>query len=217
MRRCLSIGLPAALLAFGAVQSAAAQVPLQSIEQAKQVRRALAGGAECLLATRMGSVKVFLAKFPTSKDGVRMARVLVAGDCVDGSSGTQELMFSPDVIRGALFKAMYIQKYSGANVRMMPNAPDFALDVGANPAALADPYLAVRKFGACVVARDPRASRDLVLAKVETDAEYTAFAALREPLATCAGAIADLPPVSRSMVVGAVAEVLYRSTEPVGG
>lgn len=204
-----------ALLSMVSAQALPAPVfaqgkPLSTLEQAKEVRRSLDYGARCLLRTRPDNVRHFLGLFPDSKDGVRAAAYLIRTDCVDGAAGPIDLTFAPSVLRGALFKALYIAEHADGAPPIAANSPDYRIEAHGAGADAARDYAADRQFADCVVRKDPDAARAMVLAEVESPAEMAARARLDPDLGACTTQKDAV--YSRMKLSGLIAESLYRLT-----
>ncbi len=202
-------------LALGTSGIAPAQVPgevlkqqIATTDQARHARRVLAGGAQCLLSDRPSNVRAFLKMFPQSKDAARSATYLNQGDCVDGASGGQQMNFGPTMLRGAIYKAMYVRDFAG-KAPEMGSAPDYTVDARGQDAAAVKNYVADRQFAACVIRAKPDLARAYVLAEPEGNAEFDALKALQPTIEDCTSSDRDAP-MTRSTISGLVSEVLYR-------
>lgn len=188
--------------------------PVGTMEQAKFARRVLVNGVTCLLDQRPSNVRSFLKMFPDGKDAARAATYLNQGDCVDGQSGGQQMRFGPAMLRGAIYKAMYIRAF-GTAVPELGATPGFAAETDGQSSDAGRAYVAARAFGECVVRRDPGTARALVLAEVESTDERKALTAIAPSFAGCMQK--DQPELTRAGVTGVIAEVLYRLSKPESG
>ncbi len=199
---------------------ALAQVPgevlkqqIATTDQARQARRVLAGGVQCLLDQRPSNVRSFLKQFPETKDSERAATYLNKGDCVDGSSGGQQMRFGESILRGAIYRAMYIRDFS--NSKTDPDlgaAPDYTAESRGQAPAVVKNYVADRRFAECVIKAKPNLARDYVLAEPEGQAEFDALATLQPTIESCTPQNRKAA-MTRSTVSGLVSEVLYRMSK----
>ena len=203
---------------------ALAQVPgevlkqqIATTDQARHARRVLAGGVQCLLDERPSNVRTFLKQFPETKDSARSATYLNQGDCVDGSSGGQQMRFGESILRGAIYKAMYIREFSNSKTDpAIGAAPNYMAESrGQDPGVVKD-YIADRHFAECVIRAKPVLARDYVLAEPEGQEEFDALATLQPTIESCTAEDRKAA-MTRATVSGLVSEVLYRMTKSGNG
>jgi hypothetical protein len=186
-----------------------------TMSQAQQARRALATGAECLLRQKPSNVRSFLRMYPDSRDAARTATYLNRGECVDGSTGAISMQFSATALRGALFKASYINDYADAAPTLIAAPLTVQADVAGQDAIAAESFVVQRRFAECVVRREPVKARSAVLADTESAAEQSALIALQPAFEAC---LQDKQPeMTKSMFAGVLAETLYRMAGPANG
>lgn len=202
-------------IAFAQVPGEVLKQQIATTDQARHARRVIAGGAQCLLSDRPSNVRAFLKMFPASKDAARSATYLNQGDCVDGSSGGQQMNFGATMLRGAIYKAMYIEDFSG-KVPLLGTALDYAVDSRGQDPGVAKEYVADRRFAECVIKAKPDLSRAYVLAAPEEQAEFDALTALQPTIEDCRQAD-QTGDFTRSKVSNLVSEVLYRMTKSEKG
>jgi hypothetical protein len=177
-----------------------------------EAQRVMFAYAECVAKAFRGQVERYLATFPGSSASDQMALRIAADDCL----GSGELRFQPDLFRGALYQALYQRSFKGRFVDIS-DAP--AVDYGAGRET-ADPdvgaiQVELRQFGDCVVRRDQKTARDLVMSRINSDAEDSAFANLGPSLNACLVQGSQLR-FSRSVLRGLTAETLYRLSAAKG-
>jgi len=190
------------------------QQPLSSFSQAQKARQDLDFGAVCLLRREQDSVKHFLGLYPYSDDASRMSAYLAKNECIDGSAGPIELQFSPEIVRGVLYKALYDRDFANAASALAPSSPNYAAEAQGQPDS--QEYVATRSFADCVARKSPAAARALVMADAESSAELAAVHDLQMDLDPCmtAGKVA---PLNRARLAGLLAEALYRISDKQGG
>ncbi|UVO52143.1 hypothetical protein M0208_17090 [Sphingomonas sp. SUN019] len=202
-----------AMTALPAAAQMQTEIPkaVGTMSQAQQARRALATGAQCLLREKPSNVRSFLRMDPDSRDAARTATYLNRGDCVDGSTGSISMQFSAAALRGALFKASYINDYADA----APPLTNTPVAVQGDVSAGQDNPVKQRRFTECVIRRDPAAARAVVLADTESAAEQAALIALQPAFEACLSEKSG--DMTKSMFAGVLAETLYQMAGPTGG
>lgn len=155
----------------------------------------------CVMMQHLGGVQRALA-LPDDAAIERALSKLATDDCLL----TGQLRMSPPLLRGAIYRAMYVREFSylsqAARAAVIPAAGQPGEEVDAAPSIT---------FGGCVAKLASEAARDLVMASPASRSEDQALAALRPALADC------LPPkqqvrLTRWGLQATLAEALYRRT-----
>jgi hypothetical protein len=216
-----------AALAFGALIAAppvAAQEPLiaptashtvgaspaeisskRSLSDMDRGRVAGAEYARCIAKRSPKRVDAVLA-MPTAEAYRGAIAKLATGDCLAGG----QLRFNGGVLRGALFVELYRQR-STAEARGDAWARSFVpLDVNAPFGRDEAQQAFVLRFADCVVRRSPAVARNVVLLPTASAEQEAALKQLRPNLGPCFPAGLTTK-ISKAMLEGALAEVLYRT------
>jgi hypothetical protein len=179
-----------------------AVLPNRKMSDDDKARQVTNDFARCLVKQNGRKVQSVLER-PVSGESFRALKKFVDGECLLISD---ELGMPPTILRGALFRALYIRDF-GKQAPLAPGvAIDYVSEAGANPQLLQLGTL--RAFGSCVAKLNPQAARALVLADVASTAEAEALGLVRPALADCLkdGSLK----LSRGVLQGTLAEVLYR-------
>jgi hypothetical protein len=177
-----------------------------SLESGPVARRVMAAFARCILSRSRRDAEQFLGALPRSVDADRLASRIVTHECV----GSGRLQFSSSLFRGALYEVLYLADFARRHPALA-DAPVVTY-TSADPATLTDHqrgWLALARFGDCVVRALPAQARALVVSEVDSDSEQRAFAALMPALGGCLVQGSQLS-FSRPMLRGVIAESLYR-------
>ncbi|MDQ2893598.1 MAG: hypothetical protein M3R64_11000 [Pseudomonadota bacterium] len=172
-----------------------------------RARIAMAEFARCTVDRRAIAMRRVLS-LPIEKLDGSVWMPLADTECL--ASG--EMRFQPRIMRGALFSEL-VRRRAVETARggawTFPVMPYDAV-------ALADPAnrvtqldAALLAFADCVVKRDPVGAQAVIVAPTATEAESVAIAALAPNLGPCLPAGQTIK-LSRSILEGAVAEILYR-------
>jgi hypothetical protein len=178
-----------------------------------EAQRILYNYGACLAKARRKQVEMFLATSPFTAKSDRTARKIASDECLMEG----ELSFPSETLRGPLYQELYRMDFGGnvpANVASAP-ALDYASSHG--EVAAADPIHAnLRTFADCAVRRDPAAARDFILSNVGSAGESAALQRMMAPMSSCI-VQGDTVKMTRPLIRGAVAEVLYRLTAAATG
>lgn len=118
--------------------------------------------------------------------------------------------FRPTTLQGAVFTTAYRAEFRN-DVPALPAEPiDYAVAAGSVDNAVAARYVALRKFGDCVVRADVEAARRVVLADIASSAEAKAFSELSPQLSACI-TVGQSVTLTKDLVKSTIAEVLYRN------
>jgi hypothetical protein len=166
--------------------------------------------AACVAKARPKQVDMFLATFPFSTRAGATARKMVSDQC-----GIEEdLTFLPESLRGPLYQELYRLDFGGTAPANVAAAPKLNYAAHANSS---DPInVNLRVFADCTVRRDPAAARSLVLSNVGSADESAALQRIAAPMSNCI-VQGDTVKLTRPLVRGLVAEVLYRLTAASAG
>jgi hypothetical protein len=209
----MRLGRTCVLVSATLAASAPARANMSAVHEPGAMRLALAEGAECLVDAKSNIVTNFLALFPGSSDAARQAGYLSKIECVSSATGAYEVTYSPEILRGALYKALYVRDFADRVPGLAATSPDFHVDTAGGRPEDARDYVVMRQFAECVVRKDTAAARALVLAPTESSGEAAAFRDLQPDLSPCfvQGGSAQ---ISKSAFTGLVAEALYRLSIP---
>lgn len=189
-----------------------AVVPIdKTLSQLAKARITTAGYAACVVKADRRLAEDFVTLFPHS----RAARSAVIHMLNFGCLYEGSLFLRQELLRGALYRQLYIRSFSNFESTLRSEPIDLASDVAGQPESAARPYILERQFAECVVRSDPRMIRQIVLAPVASGAESSAFSAARPSFNPCfpTGATVEF---SKSVLSSLLAEVLYRlSVKPV--
>ncbi len=139
-----------------------------------------------------------------SASSARLMTSLATPECLTHG----ELHMPQTLMRGAIFRALYIRNYG----RVAPVGQRVAVDyvAGMIPGdGLSQQMAGLLPIASCVAQANPEASRAFVLANVATTAEQAAITALRPALANCLPAQLTIR-FSKAVLQGMLAEALYR-------
>ncbi|MBB6227439.1 hypothetical protein [Polymorphobacter multimanifer] len=123
------------------------------------------------------------------------------------------LKFQEELLRGAVFKAAYVQTHAKA-LPVLGAAPDWASDVtdAGMPAEKRTLHVGLRQLGNCILDAQPAAVHALLLADAGTAAEQEAFRELTPSIGPCIPDGVTLS-FSRSVLAGLLAEVAKRRAD----
>ena len=119
------------------------------------------------------------------------------------------LTFRPSALQGALFVTAYRAQYSKLQPPLADAPIDYSATASAAGPALSGLYVALRRFGECVVRTNQETAHALVLADVNTSAESQAFSALMPALSACLDKGQSVV-LTKEVAKSTLAEVLYR-------
>ncbi|MGN5374287.1 hypothetical protein [Sphingomonas hankookensis] len=177
-----------------------------------RARVTLAQFARCTVDRRSKEVAALAGQSADKLGGMAMAKV-ADDECL--SSG--EMRMKPMLMRGALFVELYRRRERAAGRGEPWSMPAVAFD-GRTPVDTGDGDLALQfgllSFAECVVRHDAQATRAVVLAPTASNEQDAAFAALAPHLGQCLPGGQKIA-LGKSILEGALGEVLYRGTVPV--
>lgn len=165
--------------------------------------------AECVVKRSGKNIRRFMNTAPGTKAARDLADSFATDDCI--SAG--EMTMNERLMRGAVYENLYVQEFKAAKAPGIASA----LPVGSSATAAGSEAenaneVALRTYAACVVLAAPESTRALVLTRVGTQAERTAFTAVMPLLSSCLDEKAKLA-FSPSVLRGLIAEVLYKLTK----
>ena len=170
------------------------------------VRQTALAYAQCLLRTSRKAANSWLDA-RTDEESHNLRQRVVDPDCLyDG-----ELQLPDMVLRGALYSALYRERFgsSPVNLTLTPLTPNQI------PAASADPtkqsLATVVTFADCLVRKDPATARAMTLAAPGSAKESQHLNRLMPYLSSCLVQGTTLK-LSKGVLVGGVAEALYRES-----
>ena len=166
--------------------------------------------SQCLIRDNLPAVRKAVAFFPDTPEADKQLRKVATDECLVGETeGGGELSFSFRLARGALFQALYLNKFAKA-APVLPAEP-LVLEsetVGQDPEAARN-YIGLRRFTECVGRTDPAVSRAILLPPVGSKEEGEAYKALAPLLGPCLPEGMKIS-FSKSILGGLIAEVMYR-------
>ena len=121
-----------------------------------------------------------------------------------GESYVANLKFTPTILRGAAFRALYSQQFG---TRKLPPLNAIVADPPWRIEA-SDGFSLLQQFGECVVAADPAAAQAILFESVASEKEQAAYAALAPALSKCVAGGSTIK-FSKTLIEGVVAEGLY--------
>ena len=173
------------------------------------VRSFMVDYARCIYDLDRRTVDKMLDQVPGTEGYAKAAQRAAVNQCL----ATGDMRFQQSSLQGAVFLYKYRLGF-GRAVPTLREAPfDYAALAASAPADWKGRYLAYRRFGECVVRRDPVAARALVLGPIGSGAEAGAFQTLAPSFSACidAGVNANF---TKERLSGVVAETLYRLSAP---
>ncbi|MEP9401156.1 hypothetical protein [Sphingomonas sp. VNH70] len=177
-----------------------------------RARVTLAQFARCTVDRKPSQVSAIVAQ-PAERLGDTLVAKAADDDCL--SSG--QMRMKPLLMRGALFTELYRRRNQAERRGAAWRMPAVAFDAH-TPVAAADPEIAVQlallSFAACVVQRDPETAKAVVLKPAASKEQDAAFAALAPLLGPCLPSGQEIK-LGKTILEGALGEVLYRGTVPV--
>jgi hypothetical protein len=198
-------------LAVAGMGAPVAAAPLSG----NDVRVALDKGIRCLMEQDPRRAERFLSFNPLTKDAQRVATYISKSECMISQTGAVDIDYAPAILRGALYRQIYLRDYGDAATAVGPNRLNFVSETAGAAPADAEKYRAEREYAYCVTKANPTQARSLVLAEPQSDAELTAFYYLKPTLDGCRTRPADAD-LSRATISGLVAETLYRLAQANG-
>lgn len=175
------------------------------------VRTFMVDYARCIDDLNKRNVDKMVDQIPGTDGYSRAAQRTAVNQCL----ATGDMRFQHSSLHGAVF----IHKYRSVFGRVTPTLGDMPFDyatlAATAPSDWKARYLAYRRFGECVVRRDPVAARAMVMAPIGSGTETGAIQTLAPSLSACidAGVNANF---TKERLSGVVAEALYRLSVPMG-
>jgi hypothetical protein len=173
---------------------------------AERGRVMLDGYARCLVSANPRKVEAVLSLPVDGSESLPALDRLMISDCL----GDGTLTVNRVSARGALYRALY--RYNFAK-----SAPPLQPESNVNSAAPDSEkfnYNPLRRFAECIVRDNSVAARELVVAPTVSGAEQIAFIKLSPSFANCMAKGSEVK-FSKTVLVGIIAEMLYRLSSPV--
>jgi hypothetical protein len=170
--------------------------------------------AECVVDRMPAQARTYLAMFPDAEASQKAARRLATPECLEPNSALMVgINIDEMLLRGALYAALYKKAFKRNEPLLTETPVDYWADAKGQKTDFTNQYVAFRQFADCVVHKHGAESRSLVLADVAGEKERAAMAAIIPDLNTCmvAGSKVEF---SKSVLIGLIAEALYRSSVP---
>jgi hypothetical protein len=174
-----------------------------------RARQTLILYSKCLLKARPGSARKILAAFPYSFDYEKLVNSLLVDDCLEAG----ELQFTTTLMRGGLYIAMYQRDYSKKMPQFSPEPLDMSVETSEASVAATKEFIAYRRFGECVLAKNPASVHAMLTSKVAYTEETVAFNSLASTYKQCLSG-GQNPELSKVFMSGILAEVAYRHVIP---
>jgi hypothetical protein len=173
-------------------------------------RRVTNDYAQCLVR-KYGRLTERAVAGPASEKSAKLLSNLASPQCL--SSG--ELRMPQALMRGAVFRALYIRAYGRAAPANQPVVVDFAAELIPGD-ELSRRMSALLPVASCVAHGNPDATRAFILAQTAAKAEQAAIEALRPALSACLPAQVTLR-FSKAVLQGMLAEAVYREVSNATG
>ena len=157
----------------------------------------------CMLGAEGGNVRKFVMLPPGSAKARKLADYFVSDECMTPG----ELRFNQSLLRGSLYRALYIDEFKAGAAPMPADMIDYRADFGADP--LDDVQVALRQFADCVVRAEPKAVRGMLLSVPGSAAESERFREVMPSLGPCMASGSQVK-FSKPVLFGLVAESMYR-------
>ena len=177
-----------------------------------RARKALADFARCTVDRKAQQVAAIAAQ-PADKLTDTQFFKIADDECL--MSG--QMRMKPITMRAAIFVELYRRRDQAERRGSSWSLPAVAFDERA-PVDAADAERALQvgllSFARCVVGRDPKTAKAVVLGPTASKEQDAAFAALAPNLGQCLPSGQNIK-LSKPILEGALGEVLYRGTVPV--
>jgi hypothetical protein len=190
---------------FASRRNAIAMRDDPSMSKRELARAAVSDFAKCLYEDEPVGGRKILALGP-GRVLTKQVRAYANGICLLRGY----LNFHPSDFQLALFGVAYRAKNSRAAPASLAAPTDFLALSRSASEQTAKRFLALRRFGDCVVRTDPVAAHNVVVTDVATAREAEAFEALRPSLGACLEKDASVE-LSKELIKGLLADVLYRN------
>lgn len=212
-----SFACAAALLVHGA--SALAQVEPRSIKPV-EAEQAMALYAECIVSVRTRRVRAerFVRLLPDNAAYKKASLDLSVDDCVPTPGfGLTELGFQPEVLRAALFPALYKRDFGRQPPTEIDKVPPLVVstEFDGTGGDVPDLVFFMRLLGDCTARAGPASVHELLLTKVGGSGERAALGKVMPALARCLSDKRQLK-FSRGMLRGMLAEALFKLRKASG-
>jgi hypothetical protein len=160
---------------------------------------------ECMMRYRPAQMKQLVSMVPGTAAAQALADRVATNECLDEG----RLQFTEQLLRGAVFIAMYKRDFANSEPTLSPVPIDFAAEAKGAPEAIANSYIGSRQFAECVVREAPVASRKATLSIVGSPEEAAVYNELKPALSKCITQGAQVE-MTKSALSKLIAEVLYR-------
>ena len=187
---------------FGALPAVVSNRKMSDDDKARQITNDF---AVCMAKTATKRVEYALG-LNSLVASYRALTKIADPDCLVG----KELLMPPRLLRGALFRALYIRDFGKAAPTGSPVRIDYAAEAEANHDER--DLATATAFGSCIAKLNPEASRAFVMSAVATPEERVAIDSLRPAMGDCLrdGTLK----LSRAVLQSIMSEVLYREATP---
>lgn len=166
--------------------------------------------ARCVVAREPGKVSKLTGLARGSEAGIKFISDLFHYD--DDCLGSGEIRFKADLLRGYLFRSLYVRKYAkSAPTDFSAVKTDLTALYGTVTTQEEAVGYALQEFGECVVKAAPLSARQLTLSRAREAEEKQAFQDMLPILNTCLRH-GNTVTFSRVFLKGVLAEALYRLT-----
>ena len=189
-----------------------ARIPdTNGLSDTERARLAMSEFARCTVDRKASQVAELLLLSADQIDGHNMS-ILADDECLDSG----QMRFKAVLLRGALFSELFRRRSVALAKDMtwrLPAIPyDPATPVGVATDEVTRGQLGLLAFADCVVKRDPTTAKRTILALPTSLQENTQFTALLPSLGPCLYKGQKIT-FSKSILTGALGEVLYRNSE----
>ena len=151
------------------------------LSDADRGRAVAADYAFCLLRRHDRDVRAFAETPFMTEASIKAIQSLSNPDCLYNAKITMPYA----LIRGAIFRALYVKDYGKTDLMVGDEAPDYSGSVGDPSLAINATPLMLLDFAGCVIRKDAASVKKVLLAEAGSDAEKNAFTALAPAFGPC--------------------------------
>ena len=179
------------------------------MSKADRARLVMLEFGQCTVRYNLPGARKVSLLFPWTPEFVQQAKKISESECLLGEGAVAELRSSPNLMRGAIYQAFYLDRFRRAAPQLAAGPLDLSAETAGQDQGRVQLYVALRRFGECVVRAAPAESRAVLLAPIGTKEEAAAYQALAPNLGPCLQQGQSVT-FSKSMLGGLIAEVAYR-------
>jgi hypothetical protein len=170
--------------------------------------------ASCLVSkTRLAGPRTkmisFLRVSPFSPEAITLGQDLANPSCMPRKStilgDIQSIRFQPELLRGQIFRAMYLQSKMHPKIGIDPDRIDESWSLDDS-----DPATRLQKLGDCAIAKDAVGADALVRMKAGSAEETDSYRLFNPVLNSCVEESEEIR-FSRAILEGVLSEALYKN------